>query len=125
MILVACEGLPALFSFDLGSGAHIGNAIPLEGNPLDVAFVQTSTGSWTLVVSVDNVHRAGSTVELRDDKVSTHARIVVSLRLIECNRAGRGYNVSQLSHMGYGMRMQVSKMSWGRSPQKEVSWISI
>ncbi|KAL5121206.1 tRNA (guanine-N(7)-)-methyltransferase non-catalytic subunit trm82 [Pleosporales sp. CAS-2024a] len=66
-MLVACEGLPALFSFDVGAEDGLGASIALHGNPLSVAFVQTSPSSWTTVVSVDNVHRAGSTSELRPD----------------------------------------------------------
>jgi tRNA (guanine-N(7)-)-methyltransferase subunit TRM82 len=62
--------VPALFSFTIGTGALTGNSIPLEGNPLDVAFVCTSQTSWTAIVSVDNVHKPGSTTEIQDDKVS-------------------------------------------------------
>jgi tRNA (guanine-N(7)-)-methyltransferase subunit TRM82 len=69
-ILVACEGLPALFSFTIGTGAMAGHPIALEGNPLDVAFVPTSQNSWTAIVSIDNVHKPGSTTEIRDDQVS-------------------------------------------------------
>jgi tRNA (guanine-N(7)-)-methyltransferase subunit TRM82 len=69
-ILVTCEGLPALFYFTIGTGAVAGHSIPLEGNPLDVAFVPTSQTSSTAIVSVDNVHKSGSTTEVRDDQVS-------------------------------------------------------
>jgi tRNA (guanine-N(7)-)-methyltransferase subunit TRM82 len=68
---VACEGVPALFGFDVGTDTMTGKSIPLKGNPLDVAFVQTSPSSWTTIVSIDNVHKAGSTSELRDNTVST------------------------------------------------------
>lgn len=68
-ILVACEGLPALFSFDVGTFSSHGVPIPLSGNALDVAVIQTSRSSWSAIVSVDNVHRPGSTSDLRDDKV--------------------------------------------------------
>lgn len=69
-IVVACEGLPALFSFIVGVGATTGVTIPLNGNPLGVAFIHTSQAHCTVVVSVDDIHKAGSTTELRDDNVS-------------------------------------------------------
>jgi tRNA (guanine-N(7)-)-methyltransferase subunit TRM82 len=72
-ILVACEGIPSLFSFTIGTGAVVGHSVPLDGNPLDVAFVQTAQTSWTAVVSVDNVHKPGSTTGVRDDQVSTQS----------------------------------------------------
>lgn len=71
-VLVACEGLPALTSFNIGAGAGTGNSIPLAGNPLDVAVVSTSPNSWTAIVSIDNVHRPGSTSELREGKVCAY-----------------------------------------------------
>ncbi|KAH9879218.1 tRNA (guanine-N(7)-)-methyltransferase non-catalytic subunit trm82 [Plenodomus biglobosus] len=68
-ILVACEGIPALFSFDIESSAS-GHAIALNGNPLAVALLQLSPTSHTVVVSIDNVQKPGSTTDPRDDKVS-------------------------------------------------------
>jgi len=72
-VLAACEGLPALFSFNVGSSkpAH---AIPLQGNALDVTFIQTSQTSKSIIVSIDNVHKPGSTTEVRDNnvRVPTH-----------------------------------------------------
>jgi tRNA (guanine-N(7)-)-methyltransferase subunit TRM82 len=80
-ILVTCEGLPALFYFTIGTGAVAGHSIPLEGNPLDVAFVPTSQTSSTAIVSVDNVHKSGSTTEVRDDQVSYQS---CCIRRIKC-----------------------------------------
>jgi tRNA (guanine-N(7)-)-methyltransferase subunit TRM82 len=77
-ILVACEGLPALFNFTLGVGATDGVTIPLRGNPLDVTFIQTSQAHCTVVVSVDNVHKPGSTTVVRDANVSL-LRVFTSL----------------------------------------------
>lgn len=68
-ILVACEGLPTVFSFEIGRGEPTTNTIALTGNALGVAFVQTSSGPCTTIVSIDNVHQAGSTTQARDDKV--------------------------------------------------------
>lgn len=53
--------------------------LPLRGNVLDVAFVQAQD-SWTLIVSIDNVYKPGSTTELQDDQVSTcnHASTMAS-----------------------------------------------
>ncbi|KAF2132942.1 hypothetical protein P153DRAFT_373589 [Dothidotthia symphoricarpi CBS 119687] len=67
-ILVACEGIPALFHFNIGSAATTDTAIPLNGNALDVAFVQTSQKSCTVFVAIDHVHKPGSTVLVRDDQ---------------------------------------------------------
>lgn len=69
-ILVACEGIPALFCFNIGSPETAGTAIPLDGNALDVAFVQTPQTSCTAVVSVDHIHKPGSTTLVREDKAS-------------------------------------------------------
>ncbi|EDU50550.1 tRNA (guanine-N7-)-methyltransferase subunit Trm82 [Pyrenophora tritici-repentis Pt-1C-BFP] len=66
-ILVACEGVPALFHFKMGD-AHA-NHIPLAGNALDVAMIQTPISPMCLIISIDNIHKAGSTTEVRDDKV--------------------------------------------------------
>jgi tRNA (guanine-N(7)-)-methyltransferase subunit TRM82 len=52
-------------------GTMTGKSMSLMGNPLDVAFVQTSPSSWTSIVSIDNIHKAGSTSELRENTVST------------------------------------------------------
>ncbi|KAF2751011.1 guanine-N(7)--methyltransferase subunit TRM82 [Sporormia fimetaria CBS 119925] len=68
-ILVACEGVPALFSFNVGSSSTTGQAIALSGNALDVTFVQAGTESTcTAIVSVDNAHMPGSTTEIRKDE---------------------------------------------------------
>ncbi|KAH7379315.1 guanine-N(7)--methyltransferase subunit TRM82 [Phaeosphaeria sp. MPI-PUGE-AT-0046c] len=64
-ILVACEGVPALFSFSLGKRATPDSSLPLHGNVLDVAFLKPSHGLCTIVVSVDNVHQPGSTTARR------------------------------------------------------------
>ncbi|KAF1944099.1 guanine-N(7)--methyltransferase subunit TRM82 [Clathrospora elynae] len=67
-ILVACEGVPALFSFTVGKGSTVQNTLPLNGNALDVALIQTSIASSTMIVSIDNIHKPGSTTGVRDDK---------------------------------------------------------
>jgi tRNA (guanine-N(7)-)-methyltransferase subunit TRM82 len=70
-VLVACEGVPALFLFDLDTPGNVGTAISLKGNALDVAFPPTSQTSATIVVSIDNVHKAGSTTEVRTSQSNT------------------------------------------------------
>ncbi|KZM18532.1 tRNA (guanine-N(7)-)-methyltransferase non-catalytic subunit trm82 [Ascochyta rabiei] len=67
-ILVACEGVPALFSFMIGASASSGKAITLKGNALDIAFLPTTQASSTLVVSIDHVYKSGSTKEVREDR---------------------------------------------------------
>ncbi|KAF2874854.1 tRNA methyltransferas-like protein [Massariosphaeria phaeospora] len=66
-ILVACEGIPALFQFTLGDRSKPGAVISLNGNALDVAFLGSSENTRKMiVVSVDNVHKPGSTTAVRD-----------------------------------------------------------
>ncbi|KAF1836656.1 guanine-N(7)--methyltransferase subunit TRM82 [Decorospora gaudefroyi] len=72
-IVVACEGIPALFRFfTTGIGLRVsgGTYIPLSGNALDVAVMGILPASSTMVVSIDNIHKPGSTTEAREDKVS-------------------------------------------------------
>ncbi|KAF1948802.1 hypothetical protein CC80DRAFT_421814 [Byssothecium circinans] len=64
-ILVACEGVPALFSFITDNSSSLLQAIALSGNALDVAFVD---GARTAIVSIDHVHVPGSTTQIRDDQ---------------------------------------------------------
>ncbi|OAL55663.1 hypothetical protein IQ07DRAFT_529398 [Pyrenochaeta sp. DS3sAY3a] len=66
-ILVGCEGLSLLLSIRIGQGQTGVAAIPLNGNVLDVAFIELSSGSCTAVVSVDNMHKPNSTTEVRVD----------------------------------------------------------
>ncbi|KAI4648837.1 uncharacterized protein J4E79_009909 [Alternaria viburni] len=68
VVVVACEGVPALFSFGLGASVP-GNAIPLDGNALDLAIIRTSTGPLKVAVSIDNIQKPGSTTEVREDTV--------------------------------------------------------
>lgn len=68
-MLVACEGVPALFHFTIrgqGASSALSNVIQLNGNALGVAFVSVSTTAATVVVSVDNVHKPGSVTEVRE-----------------------------------------------------------
>ncbi|KAF2025810.1 guanine-N(7)--methyltransferase subunit TRM82 [Setomelanomma holmii] len=69
-VLVACEGLPALFEFEIGSNAKSATTISLNGNALDVAFIKGSDNSCSIVVSIDNIHKAGSTTLVRKDKIA-------------------------------------------------------
>ncbi|QDS67902.1 hypothetical protein FKW77_008290 [Venturia effusa] len=70
-LLIAIEGLPALFHFPISSlrtetgGEDIGY-IPLPSNILDVTQMRNTN---TLIVSVDNIHEAGSVtiVDSSDD----------------------------------------------------------
>ncbi|EUC48771.1 hypothetical protein COCMIDRAFT_33844 [Bipolaris oryzae ATCC 44560] len=67
-ILVACEGVPALFGLAVG-GSTPGSQISLNGNVLDIALIVDPTGSVRIVVSIDNVNKPGSTTEKREDHV--------------------------------------------------------
>ncbi|KAK8197183.1 hypothetical protein IWZ00DRAFT_500074 [Phyllosticta capitalensis] len=68
-ILVALEGVAALFAVDAGSLLDAGKtqsmAVPLSGNVIDVAV-----GEGQVFVAVDNVHVAGSTSTVRSDKAA-------------------------------------------------------
>lgn len=75
-ILVACEGVPALFSFKVdattntsSAATEFGSAIALKGNALTVAFLPVSPTSSAAVVSIDHVHKPGSIKEMREEKV--------------------------------------------------------
>jgi tRNA (guanine-N(7)-)-methyltransferase subunit TRM82 len=79
-ILVACEGVPALFSFKVdattntsSAATEFSSAIALKGNALDVAFLPISPTSSAAVVSIDNVHKPASTKEVRQEKVRRHS----------------------------------------------------
>ncbi|KAF1932480.1 uncharacterized protein M421DRAFT_417201 [Didymella exigua CBS 183.55] len=74
-ILVACEGVPALFSFKVDAMTNTSSAateyscaIALKGNALDVTFLPISPTSSAAVVSIDNVHKPASTKEVREDE---------------------------------------------------------
>jgi tRNA (guanine-N(7)-)-methyltransferase subunit TRM82 len=69
-MLVACEGIPALFSFKVGGSSTASQVVALAGNALDLTFICPSQGTCTAVVSIDNVHAPGSTAEIRKDEVS-------------------------------------------------------
>ncbi|KAF2681858.1 hypothetical protein K458DRAFT_371103 [Lentithecium fluviatile CBS 122367] len=64
-ILVACEGVPALFTFKPGTSPAVGQALALVGNALDVAFIERDQDRHGVVVSVDHMHKPGSTTEIR------------------------------------------------------------
>ena len=75
-ILVACEGLPALVSYKLDSSAGTAQVIPLSGNVLDLAFVDTAEVGLLTVVSIDNIHERGSTSSARASPVSHHQSLL-------------------------------------------------
>ncbi|KAI1952082.1 tRNA (guanine-N(7)-)-methyltransferase non-catalytic subunit trm82 [Ophidiomyces ophidiicola] len=64
-ILVALEGVPKLLPFSLDLNGTLLALAPLElsGNPLDVISLENS---GKILVSLDNIHKPGSTNELRD-----------------------------------------------------------
>lgn len=78
-VLVACEGIPALFSFKVdattttsSATTEYSSALALKGNALDVAFLPISPTSSAVVVSIDNVHKPASIKEVRVEKVRNH-----------------------------------------------------
>ena len=106
-VLVACEGVPALFIFKIGVSAAAGTALALNGNALDVAVVQSSQAS--VVVAVDHVHKPGSTKETREDSVSYCCIPVASM--MHANTIHRAHPLSRHSRpskMVSGKRTQAS-----------------
>lgn len=66
---MACEGVPALFHFTIRGqrgSSGLTSVIPLQGNALGAAFIRLSDAAWTVVVSIDSMHQAGSMTERRD-----------------------------------------------------------
>jgi tRNA (guanine-N(7)-)-methyltransferase subunit TRM82 len=73
-VLVACQGVPALVSFKLGSSSKAGTVFPLDGNVLDLALIEGGGGRITAAISIDHVHLPGSTQEVRQEPVSQTAK---------------------------------------------------
>ncbi|EFW15426.1 tRNA (guanine-N(7)-)-methyltransferase non-catalytic subunit trm82 [Coccidioides posadasii str. Silveira] len=67
-ILVALEGVSRLLAFSFGTNGRLTALAPIElsGNALDVVALDDR---GTILVSVDNVHKPGSTKELRDSAI--------------------------------------------------------
>lgn len=120
-VFVACEGLPALFSIHVGAGETAVTAIALNGNALDVAFIQSSLDSCTAFVSVDNIHKPSSVTEVRDEKVSIHPCACRRHCVIGANicRMYLDYRCFQFSKMANGRRMRRHRGLFDGSPSKE------
>jgi tRNA (guanine-N(7)-)-methyltransferase subunit TRM82 len=101
-ILVACEGVPALFSFAPGSSSS-SQTLPLRGNALDVAFV-----NGTAIISIDHVHNPGSTTEISGDQVSNIRNNMTFTKLTCAFRVRVAYKAFLLTKMGSGARV----VSW-------------
>ncbi|KZF25937.1 hypothetical protein L228DRAFT_257451 [Xylona heveae TC161] len=67
LILVACEGVPVLFSFSwIGEGiAEPPQFLNVEGNILDVAVLPNDS---SIFITIDSSHKASSLTELREDE---------------------------------------------------------
>jgi tRNA (guanine-N(7)-)-methyltransferase subunit TRM82 len=76
-VLVACEGVPALFILEL-TAQRSPQVLTLSGNALGVTFIRPGQSSCTAVVSVDTMHTPGSTTEIRKDEVSDLADAAVA-----------------------------------------------
>ncbi|KAF2013275.1 guanine-N(7)--methyltransferase subunit TRM82 [Aaosphaeria arxii CBS 175.79] len=73
-ILVTCEGVPAIFHFGFDeAGKKHEQAIPLNGNAIDVTVIQQSPDSCVAVASVDYVHKPGSLKDPREQKQDDQA----------------------------------------------------
>lgn len=102
-ILVACEGVPALFRFQLGEPSKAKQVILLKGNALGVTFVNARNAA---VVSIDHVHAPGSTAEMRGGQVCCHrqSRDLVKLTKDDSNRLV--CSSSRLSMTKSGVKMK-------------------
>lgn len=109
-ILVACEGVPAVFCFRPGSSPAVRHVISLAGNGLDVALISPTESTCTAVVSIDNVHKPGSTTEIREDEVSDLAEDRGTSRIDRCHREHVDCSTSHDSKMVNGSRMA----AWGK-----------
>lgn len=67
---MACEGVPALVSIKLGTPSRETQVLALAGNLLDLTFVDVYGAGPVVAVSIDHVHRPGSTSEVRNESVS-------------------------------------------------------
>jgi hypothetical protein len=103
-----------------------GESIVLNGNALDVAFIETSTMSRTMVVAIDNIHKPGLTIDVRDDKVRNKSpalllrwslTIVTSMVSNYCRRLE--FNSSLNSRAVNGRKMQVWRTHWKASQRQD------
>jgi hypothetical protein len=99
-IIVACEGIPALFYFIAGSTPEAPQVIPLKGNALDVTFIER-----TIIVSIDHVHIPGSTNKIRAEEVSTPRDNTSKLRANQQPRNPLDYNIFRAITAYNGKRM--------------------
>jgi len=69
IIIATCEGMPALFTFLLTPGNDLLHfqTIPLHGNALSLVIVPEENHGVSLIVSIDSIHKPGSTSELRGE----------------------------------------------------------
>ncbi|KAH7364496.1 guanine-N(7)--methyltransferase subunit trm82 [Rhexocercosporidium sp. MPI-PUGE-AT-0058] len=72
IIVVTCEGVPALFTFALTSQNHLSHnqTLPLSGNALAITLLASK-----LIVSVDTIHSPGSTSETRSNTTDSFASL--------------------------------------------------
>ncbi|KAH7417023.1 guanine-N(7)--methyltransferase subunit trm82 [Cadophora sp. MPI-SDFR-AT-0126] len=66
IVVVTCEGIPALFTFTLTPSNQLTHlqTLPLQGNALAVSPI---TATSKFIVSIDTIHKPGSTSEVRTD----------------------------------------------------------
>ncbi|KAF8863476.1 hypothetical protein BDZ45DRAFT_738447 [Acephala macrosclerotiorum] len=82
-IIVTCEGIPALFSFNLHLDENVlqePQIVELPGNPLAVItdiplLSEGSTGD--IIVSIDTIHQPGSITKLRSETSEAEKRLMI------------------------------------------------
>ena len=79
IVLVALEGMPAIFSFCFNDGSDLQHqqTIPLSGNALDLTV--SSEEEVTAIVSIDNVHVPGSMMRQRSETDQSDPIIALKL----------------------------------------------
>ncbi|OCK80526.1 hypothetical protein K432DRAFT_352869, partial [Lepidopterella palustris CBS 459.81] len=93
-LLVACEGIPALFYFQMGrepNASKLCHTIPLLGNPLDLALLRLPSNEYLIFLSIDHVHEPGSTTAVR-----LEADIPSRLQIFSVNTNGDVKSACQL-----------------------------
>ncbi|OBT92126.1 tRNA (guanine-N(7)-)-methyltransferase non-catalytic subunit trm82 [Pseudogymnoascus verrucosus] len=114
-VVVTCEGVPALFFFELSPAGNLSHyqTLPLNGNPLAMATIVQNN---TLIVSVDLWHCPGSVVQLRD--VETIGA-EVPLKVIKSD--GKDWN-TVASHFG---KVDITGVDHQTMPAANVDWWNV
>merc|ERR1712093_189905 len=115
VVVVTCEGVPALFTFTLtplNQLTHL-QTLPLPGNVLAISPIPATS---KLLVSIDTIHKAGSTSELRTDSTESLSALQtfefqdgmlveggVAFARVEDGEEGQVAETARLGNLLYGL----------------------